>query len=120
MSQERLNGLGILSIDKELVTQLDYGDLISTFAVKVREDKFSKNKFRVDHWSKFSEAVEHGNLIPLYRSIPSGHLTPETAYRCLVKEDEIDAPSFLFESVEPGLQQVSQRTIYESNFKNKS
>ncbi|KAG5537059.1 hypothetical protein RHGRI_024488 [Rhododendron griersonianum] len=59
----------------------------------------------VDHWSKFSEAAEHGNLIPLYRSIPSGHLTPETAYRCLVKEDERDAPSFLFESVEPGLQQ---------------
>lgn len=25
------------------------------------------------------------------------------AYRCLVKEDERDAPSFLFESVEPGL-----------------
>ncbi|KAG5537049.1 hypothetical protein RHGRI_024484 [Rhododendron griersonianum] len=59
----------------------------------------------VDHWREFSEAAKHGNLIPLYRSIPSGHLTPETAYRCLVKEDERDAPSFLFESVEPGCQQ---------------
>ncbi|KAG5537046.1 hypothetical protein RHGRI_024481 [Rhododendron griersonianum] len=60
---------------------------------------------QVDHWSEFSEAAKHGNLIPLYRSIPSGHLTPKTAYRCLVKEDERDAPSFLFESVEPRCQQ---------------
>ena len=58
----------------------------------------------VDHSAKFTEASKHGNLIPLYRSIFSDHLTPVLAYRCLVKEDERDAPSFLFESVEPGLQ----------------
>ncbi|GJR68873.1 anthranilate synthase alpha subunit 2, chloroplastic-like protein isoform X1 [Tanacetum coccineum] len=57
----------------------------------------------VDHSVKFKEAAKHGNLIPLYRSIFSDHLTPVLAYRCLVKEDERDAPSFLFESVEPGL-----------------
>lgn len=56
-----------------------------------------------DHSSKFKEAAKQGNLIPLYRSIFSDHLTPVLAYRCLVKEDERDAPSFLFESVEPGL-----------------
>ncbi|XP_073271347.1 anthranilate synthase alpha subunit 2, chloroplastic-like isoform X1 [Primulina huaijiensis] len=56
-----------------------------------------------DHSSKFKESAKHGNLIPLYRSIFSDHLTPVLAYRCLVKEDERDAPSFLFESVEPGL-----------------
>lgn len=43
-------------------------------------------------------------MIPLYRCIFSDHLTPVLAYRCLVKEDERDAPSFLFESAEPGLQ----------------
>nr|GMD25276.1 anthranilate synthase alpha subunit 2, chloroplastic-like isoform X1 [Ipomoea batatas]GMD27112.1 anthranilate synthase alpha subunit 2, chloroplastic-like isoform X1 [Ipomoea batatas] len=57
----------------------------------------------VDHSEKFKEAAQHGNLIPLFRSIFSDHLTPVLAYRCLVKEDDRDAPSFLFESVEPGL-----------------
>ncbi|XP_019233823.1 PREDICTED: anthranilate synthase alpha subunit 2, chloroplastic isoform X1 [Nicotiana attenuata] len=57
----------------------------------------------VDNSVKFKEAAKHGNLIPLYRSIFSDHLTPVLAYRCLVKEDDREAPSFLFESVEPGL-----------------
>ncbi|KAG8371488.1 hypothetical protein BUALT_Bualt13G0092900 [Buddleja alternifolia] len=61
----------------------------------------------VDHSVKFKEAANHGNLIPLYRPIFSDHLTPVLAYRCLVKEDERDAPSFLFESVEPGLKASS-------------
>ncbi|KAL6967657.1 Allatostatins [Cleaved into: Allatostatin-1] [Sarracenia purpurea var. burkii] len=61
----------------------------------------------LDQSTKFKEAAKQGNLIPLYRSIFSDHLTPVLAYRCLVKEDERDAPSFLFESVEPGLQASS-------------
>lgn len=56
----------------------------------------------VDHSAKFREAAKHGNLIPLYRPIFCDHLTPVLAYRCLVKEDDREAPSFLFESVEPG------------------
>ncbi|KAI3994417.1 hypothetical protein MKX01_012674 [Papaver californicum] len=52
---------------------------------------------------KFDEATKNGNnLIPLYRCIFSDQLTPVLAYRCLVKEDDRDAPSFLFESVEQG------------------
>ncbi|KAI4339165.1 hypothetical protein MLD38_024134 [Melastoma candidum] len=43
-----------------------------------------------------------GDLIPLHRCIFTDHLTPVLAYRCLVKEDDLEAPSFLFESVEPG------------------
>ncbi|XP_022752654.1 anthranilate synthase alpha subunit 2, chloroplastic-like isoform X2 [Durio zibethinus] len=58
----------------------------------------------VDQSVKFREASKNGNLVPLYRCIFSDHLTPVLAYRCLVKEDDRDAPSFLFESVEPGLQ----------------
>ncbi|KAG5598501.1 hypothetical protein H5410_029871 [Solanum commersonii] len=57
----------------------------------------------VDDSVKFKEAAKDGNLVPLYRSIFSDHLTPVLAYRCLVKEDDREAPSFLFESVEPGL-----------------
>ncbi|KAI5401775.1 anthranilate synthase alpha subunit 2, chloroplastic [Lathyrus oleraceus] len=58
----------------------------------------------VDNAGKFIEASKKGNLIPLYRCIFSDHLTPVLAYRCLVKEDDRDAPSFLFEAAEPGLQ----------------
>ncbi|KAL5732825.1 hypothetical protein ACOSP7_032169 [Xanthoceras sorbifolium] len=52
--------------------------------------------------TKFLEASKNGNLVPLYRCIFSDQLTPVLAYRCLVREDDREAPSFLFESVEPG------------------
>ncbi|KAJ6432531.1 hypothetical protein OIU84_019714 [Salix udensis] len=52
--------------------------------------------------TEFKEAAKNGNLVPLHTCIFSDQLTPVTAYRCLVKEDDRDAPSFLFESVEPG------------------
>ncbi|KAL0544369.1 hypothetical protein IC582_019483 [Cucumis melo] len=58
----------------------------------------------VDSPEAFIEASKKGNLIPLHRCIFSDHLSPVLAYRCLVKEDDREAPSFLFESVEPGLQ----------------
>lgn len=37
----------------------------------------------------------------MHKSIFADHLTPVLAYRCLVKEDDRDAPSFLFECVDP-------------------
>ncbi|THG16011.1 hypothetical protein TEA_008107 [Camellia sinensis var. sinensis] len=52
--------------------------------------------------TKFFEASRKGNLIPLHKCILSDHLTPVLAYRCLVKEDDQETPSFLFESVVPG------------------
>ncbi|KAG0546864.1 hypothetical protein BDA96_01G030500 [Sorghum bicolor] len=61
-------------------------------AVAVREEE---SKFRM-------AAAEGCNLLPLTRCIFSDHLTPVLAYRCLVKEDDREAPSFLFESVEQG------------------
>ncbi|XP_073114813.1 anthranilate synthase alpha subunit 1, chloroplastic [Elaeis guineensis] len=51
---------------------------------------------------KFAEAASKGNLVSLHRCIFSDHLTPVLAYRCLVKEDDRESPSFLFESVEQG------------------
>nr|GMD73412.1 anthranilate synthase alpha subunit 2, chloroplastic-like isoform X1 [Ipomoea batatas] len=57
----------------------------------------------LDQAVSFKEAARHGNLVPLYRSIFSDQLTPVLAYRCLVKEDDREAPSFLFESVNVGL-----------------
>ncbi|KAL6128116.1 hypothetical protein ACLB2K_071472 [Fragaria x ananassa] len=53
---------------------------------------------------KFEEASKHGNLVPLYRCLFSDQLTPVLAYRCFVKEDDREAPSFLFESVEQSTQ----------------
>lgn len=53
---------------------------------------------------RFEEVSKNGNLVPLYKCIFSDQLTPVLAYRCLVKEDDRDAPSFLFESVEQSTQ----------------
>lgn len=61
----------------------------------------------VDQSEQFVTASKKGNLIPLYQTLFSDHLTPVLAYRCLVKEDDRDAPSFLFESVEPGTEASS-------------
>ncbi|CAL0334882.1 unnamed protein product [Lupinus luteus] len=54
-----------------------------------------------DEERKFVELSKHANLIPLYEAIFSDQLTPVLAYRCLVKEDDFETPSFLFESAEP-------------------
>ncbi|KAM1141532.1 hypothetical protein EV1_041096 [Malus domestica] len=62
------------------------------------------NQSLVTESSKFVEASKNGNLVPLYKCIFSDQLTPVLAYRCLVKEDDREAPSFLFESVEQNLQ----------------
>jgi hypothetical protein len=48
------------------------------------------------------EAATRGTVVPVFKRIFSDQLTPVLAYRCLVKEDERDAPSFLFESIEHG------------------
>ncbi|KAK2634713.1 hypothetical protein Ddye_029505 [Dipteronia dyeriana] len=56
----------------------------------------------VNNETKFLEASKNWNLVPLCRCIFSDQLTPVLAYRCLVQEDDREAPSFLFESVEPG------------------
>ena len=41
MSHERLSGLAMLSIEKDLLEKLEYNDLINTFASqKVRKVKF--------------------------------------------------------------------------------
>ncbi|KAB5544349.1 hypothetical protein DKX38_012461 [Salix brachista] len=51
--------------------------------------------------TKFKEAAK---LVPLHTCIFSDQLTPITVHRWLGKEDDSEAPSFLFESVEPGSQ----------------
>ncbi|KAJ9553486.1 hypothetical protein OSB04_017531 [Centaurea solstitialis] len=66
--------------------------------------------------AEFVEASKKGNLVPLHRCLFADHLTPVLAYRCLVKEDDREAPSFLFESVEPGSQssQVGRYSVVGS------
>ncbi|KAJ0725655.1 putative anthranilate synthase [Helianthus annuus] len=67
--------------------------------------------------AEFVEASRKGNLVPLHKCIFADHLTPVLAYRCLVKEDDREAPSFLFESVEPGFRtsQVGRYSVVGSN-----
>ena len=61
-----------------------------------------RNKQQADEFRTL--AAQGHNLIPLFRRIFDDQLTPILAYRCLVKEDERDAPSFLLESVVGGTQ----------------
>ncbi|KAG2486450.1 hypothetical protein HYH03_014897 [Edaphochlamys debaryana] len=57
-------------------------------------------------FQKFVDAVKGGaNLVPLSNRIFSDHLTPVSAYRCLVPESDSELPSFLLESVVNGDQQ---------------
>ncbi|PHU17416.1 Anthranilate synthase alpha subunit 1, chloroplastic [Capsicum chinense] len=70
---------------------------------KLKEKDETNERSRVyvvDDSVKFKEAVKHGNLIPRYRSIFSDHLTPVLAYCYLVKEDDRESPSFLFDVIE--------------------
>lgn len=60
---------------------------------------------------EFKRAASQGNLVPLYERIFSDQLTPVVAYRCLVEEDDHDLPSFLFESVVNGDQQVGPHML---------
>ncbi|XP_060178742.1 anthranilate synthase alpha subunit 1, chloroplastic-like isoform X2 [Lycium barbarum] len=77
----------------------------SALALRVRTLKCSSSLVMDE--DRFIEASKSGNLIPLHRTIFSEHLTPVLAYRCLVKEDDREAPSFLFESVESGFRSSS-------------
>ena len=56
-------------------------------------------------FERFRAAAAAGNLIPLYERVMADQLTPVLAYRCLVKSDDREAPSFLLESVTNGTQQ---------------
>lgn len=57
-------------------------------------------------FERFLAAVKGGaNLVPLSKRIFSDHLTPVSAYRCLVPESDDQLPSFLLESVVNGDQQ---------------
>lgn len=79
----------------------------SLFSKKKKREKIfddASTTFAVEERRKFVEASKSGNMIPLYQCIFSDQLTPVLAYRCLVKEDDRDAPSFLFESAEPNFQ----------------
>ena len=57
-------------------------------------------------FEEFKEAATRGNVVPMHERIFSDHLTPVLAYRCLVRQDDRSAPSFLFEAVNNGTQQV--------------
>jgi anthranilate synthase component I len=60
------------------------------------------SSLRTDYAEFAAAAATGATLVPLFRRILSDHLTPVLAYRCLVKEDDREAPSFLLESVVNG------------------
>lgn len=66
----------------------------------IATEEVKQQHIATQEFAEFKEASYKGNLVPLFRRIFSDHLTPVLAYRCLVKEDDREAPSFLLESVE--------------------
>lgn len=73
---------------------------VSRSAVAAKAAEEDKRRF----FEAAARGSGKGNLVPMWECIVSDHLTPVLAYRCLVPEDNVDAPSFLFESVEQGPQ----------------
>ena len=61
-------------------------------------------------FAAFKAKAAQGNLVPIFERLFSDQLTPVTAYGCLVKEDDREAPSFLLESVVNGDQSVRHVT----------
>ncbi|GAX76879.1 hypothetical protein CEUSTIGMA_g4325.t1 [Chlamydomonas eustigma] len=60
----------------------------------------------MEEFQRFTEAVRSGgNVVPVCRRIFSDQLTPVVAYRCLIQDNDVNAPSFLLESVVNGDQQ---------------
>jgi hypothetical protein len=85
-----------------------FSDLEGACTCTELEAALDGTRSECDAAAAFREAAGSGaNLIPLSQRILSDHLTPVLAYRCLVREDQRSAPSFLFESVVNGDQQVS-------------
>lgn len=72
--------------------------VVSRSAVAARAEEEDRRRF----FEAAARGTGKGNLVPMWECIVSDHLTPVLAYRCLVPEDDVDAPSFLFESVEQG------------------
>lgn len=62
-------------------------------------------------FEEFKAAAQRGNVVPMHERIFSDHLTPVLAYRCLVRRDDRSAPSFLFEAVNNGTQQVRANSV---------
>lgn len=94
---------------KEQLLFQKFRDFVVFFADLILNDSFV-----VGDEAEFVEASRKGNLVPLHKCIFADHLTPVLAYRCLVKEDDREAPSFLFESVEPGFRtsQVVRSSLF--------
>ncbi|XAR65919.1 Anthranilate synthase [Bertholletia excelsa] len=87
------------------VTVISAGRSSSSF--RTPPNRYFQSLSPVTDVVKFVETSRKGNLIPLHKCIFSDHLTPLLAYRCLVNEQDREAPSFLFESVEPGFRASS-------------
>ena len=93
----------MLSAARDLALILIYACDGTSAGAAVREEE-----------AKFKSSAKEGcNLLPLKRCIFSDHLTPVLAYRCLVKEDDREAPSFLFESVEQGSEGEGTNVVSE-------
>lgn len=64
-------------------------------------DKFEEqyDGIDVESFIKLATSKSDIRMIPMWHKVFSDHLTPVTAYRCLVSDEDLTTPSFLLESV---------------------
>jgi len=98
-ARRRSSRSGTIGVKCSAVTP-QASSVISRSAVAAKAAEEDKRRF----FEAAARGSGKGNLVPMWECIVSDHLTPVLAYRCLVPEDNVDAPSFLFESVEQGPQ----------------
>eukprot|EP00887_Chlorella_sp_A99_P002930 scaffold24.g2930.t1 len=83
-----------------------YGRALAAAAAESVDEVLAADLSFDREFERFKAAADGGaTLVPLYERVMADQLTPVLAYRCLVKEDDREAPSFLFESVVNGMQQ---------------
>jgi len=90
-----------ISIHEPLIRQTSKHNVLAEVQEQLHLDLDGDTGFE-----EFKEAAKIGNVVPMHERIFSDHLTPVLAYRCLVRQDDRSAPSFLFEAVNNGTQQV--------------
>ncbi|EME31169.1 Anthranilate synthase alpha subunit 2, chloroplastic [Galdieria sulphuraria] len=65
-------------------------------------DKNSRQFLVETSFEQFSSLAKEANLVPVFTRLFSDHLTPVSAFRCFISEQETQVPCFLLESVTGG------------------
>eukprot|EP00871_Galdieria_phlegrea_P004469 jgi/Galph1/5022/GphlegSOOS_G3621.1 len=78
-------------------------EVVDTVSCLGHELKVKQEEAVDTTYEHFSSLAENGSsLIPVFTKLISDHLTPVSAFRCFISENDTQVPSFLLESVTGG------------------